>query len=155
MCVRSLGRMSPPPSKTWHLHIAQEPLPPQADGKNSFCCDSAISRLVPTSTSGERLASSLMSSLTLPLRTSFFSQNIKTTTRSTMTPVSAATPVRMVVNMVQMPLKVMNAIATRPVVMKVMPRPFKGAGMCAVRMRRRIAAMLMIASAQPPPEPMP
>ena len=33
MCASSVGRMSPPPSNTWHLHIAQVPPPPQADGQ--------------------------------------------------------------------------------------------------------------------------
>jgi hypothetical protein len=150
--------MSPPPSNTWHLHIAQEPLPPHADGRKIFWLLSAISRLLPMSTSGDFAGSSLMSSLTLPFLTSFFSQNISTATRSTMTPVRATTPVRIVVNIVdldQMPLKVMKAIATRPVVMNVMPRPRSGPGMLAVRMRQRIVAMLTIASAQPRPEPKP
>ena len=32
----SVGRTSPPPSSTWHLHMAQVPPPPQADGRKTF-----------------------------------------------------------------------------------------------------------------------
>src|SRR5690606_40286224 len=65
MWVSSVGRMSPPPSKTWHLHIAQVPPPPQAEGRKIFWAESADRSVPPPLTSGERSGSSLTRSLTL------------------------------------------------------------------------------------------
>ena len=50
-------------------------------------------------------------------------------------------------------MKLMNAIAISPVIIKVIPNPFNGAGMCAYLTRSLIAANPIIASNQPIPLP--
>ena len=45
----SVGRMSPPPSSTWHLHMPHEPPPPQADGRNTLLLASVESSVPPLS----------------------------------------------------------------------------------------------------------
>ena len=47
----------------------------------------------------------------------------------------------------------MNAIAISPVIIKVIPNPFNGAGMCAYLTRSLIAANPIMASNQPIPLP--
>src|SRR5690606_575444 len=43
----SVGRVSPPPSSTLHLHCAQEPPPPQAEDRKMPCPASVCSSLPP------------------------------------------------------------------------------------------------------------
>ena len=50
-------------------------------------------------------------------------------------------------------MKLMNAIAISPVIIKVIPNPFNGAGMCAYLTRSLIAANPIMASNQPIPLP--
>ena len=45
----SVGRMSPPPSSTWHLHMPHEPPPPQADGRKTLLLASVASSVEPLS----------------------------------------------------------------------------------------------------------
>lgn len=55
----------------------------------------------------------------------------------------------------RIPENPMKAIAMRPAVMKVMPRPFSPSGTSEYFSRSRIAASVTSASAQPRPEPKP
>src|SRR5918993_230664 len=48
---RSVVKISPPPESTWHLHMAQVPPPPQADGRKIFLFDKVVRMLEPASTS--------------------------------------------------------------------------------------------------------
>ena len=50
ICPASVGKISPPPSNTWHLHKAQVPPPPQAEGKNIFSADNADNSVEPGAT---------------------------------------------------------------------------------------------------------
>lgn len=50
-------------------------------------------------------------------------------------------------------MKLMNAIAISPVIIKVIPNPFNGAGTCAYLILSLIAAKPTIASNQPIPLP--
>src|SRR5690606_23559991 len=95
MWVSSVGRMSPPPSKTWHLHIAQVPPPPQADGRKIPWDASADSKVPPAGRTGDFSGSSLIRILTLPCCTSRRSANIRIPTSAKITTTSATTPVRM------------------------------------------------------------
>ena len=52
-------------------------------------------------------------------------------------------------------MKLINAIAIKPVNMKVIPNPRNGAGTFEYRIFSLIAEIAMIASAQPTPEPSP
>src|SRR5687767_15665466 len=49
--IFSVGKISPPPANTWHLHRAQVPPPPQADGRNIFLLPKVVSRVEPPSAS--------------------------------------------------------------------------------------------------------
>lgn len=48
-CTVSVGRMSPPPSRTWTRHCAQLPLPPHADGRNMLSAASVDNNDFPDS----------------------------------------------------------------------------------------------------------
>lgn len=75
----------------------------------------------------------LMVILTLPLGESLaFAKRSKPTKRR-MIPKKKAMVNRIVVlisNQISMPIKLMNAMPIKPVMMNVMPRPFSGAGTC-------------------------
>ena len=66
----SVGRMSPPPSSTWHLHMPHEPPPPQADGRKTLLSASVESSVEPLSVVMTR-SPLLMSIVTSPDATSF------------------------------------------------------------------------------------
>ena len=86
-CGVSEGKISPPPSITWHLHCPQEPLPPQAEERNTPFTDSVFSNVEPEATSSS--LSPLIVSFTLPegtkkfLATSRITTSRMTTTRNT------------------------------------------------------------------------
>ena len=68
ICLRlkkpvSVGRISPPPSVTWHRHIPQVPPPPQAEGRKILLLLSVDNNVLPDSTSE---ISPLMFNLTGP-----------------------------------------------------------------------------------------
>ena len=46
----SVGRIEPPPSITWHLHMPQVPPPPQADGRKISLADSVFKSVLPGDT---------------------------------------------------------------------------------------------------------
>jgi len=50
-CGVSVGRISPPPEITWHLHCTQVPPPPQADGRNILLSPRVESKVPPEPTS--------------------------------------------------------------------------------------------------------
>ena len=52
-------------------------------------------------------------------------------------------------------MKPINAMPMSPVMIKVIPNPRSGAGMCEYFNRSRMAATATMASAQPTPEPTP
>ncbi len=66
----SVGRMSPPPSSTWHLHMPHEPPPPQAEGRNTLLLASVTSSVEPLSVVST-FSPSLMSIVTSPDDVSF------------------------------------------------------------------------------------
>src|SRR5690554_1746741 len=74
----SVGRISPPPSKTWHLHMAQVPPPPQADGKKMSFSLNVVNKVFPDSTSS--VFSPLISIFTGPEGESFDLANSRTAT---------------------------------------------------------------------------
>ena len=88
ICLRvkkptSVGKIEPPPSTTRHLHWPQLPLPPQAEGRYTFCSARVLMRVLPTGTVSS--LSSLMVIFTSPLGMSLLrTQSSKATSRSTM-----------------------------------------------------------------------
>ena len=87
----SVGRMSPPPSRTMTSHTPQAPLPPQADGMKMPLADSAPSSVLPAGVTSARLGSSLITIETSPLATSLRRAPSSTATRARMTPVNIST----------------------------------------------------------------
>ena len=63
-CGFSVGRISPPPSLTIHLHWIQVPPPPQADGKNILLSPRVDNSVLPDETSTS--VSPLINSFTGP-----------------------------------------------------------------------------------------
>src|SRR5665648_281799 len=78
----SVGRMAPPPSSTWHLHMPQVPPPPHAEGRKMSLPESVESRLDPGETISSR---SLIFRVTSPWGVSFCLAYNSNTTRSIMT----------------------------------------------------------------------
>ena len=92
----SVGRMSPPPSRTWHLHMPHEPPPPQAEGRNTLLLASVESSELPLSAL-MTFSPSLMSIVTSPDDVSFaFATSRIATSTSVMT--RKATIAMMIVN---------------------------------------------------------
>ena len=83
-CTCSVGRISPPPSRTWQRHCPHEPPPPQAEGRNIFSLARVLSRLPPVSTS--TFLSSLMVMTALPDGTRYFLAMSRITTSRSDTP---------------------------------------------------------------------
>ena len=79
----SEGRISPPPSSTWHLHCPQDPLPPHADDRNIPFTDSVLSKVEPEATSNS--FSPLIVSFTFPDGTRKFLATSKITTSNRIT----------------------------------------------------------------------
>ena len=46
-----MGKISPPPSITWHLHSEHVPHPPQAEGKKILLLPKVVSKVSPEPTS--------------------------------------------------------------------------------------------------------
>jgi hypothetical protein len=80
-----------------HLHIAQVPPPPQADGRKTFSLDNVDNRVVPAAVTSAPLSSPFMIILTLPDCTSLLWANKRIITRSKITIVKAVIAVTMVV----------------------------------------------------------
>ena len=75
ICLRlkkptSVGRISPPPSVTRHLHCPQAPLPPHADGRKIFC-SASVERRFPPGVTSTILLPSLILIFTVPSGVSF------------------------------------------------------------------------------------
>ena len=80
-CTASVGRISPPPAVTCTLHWPQLPLPPQAEGRNTFLVASADSSGAPEATS--TFLSLLIVTSTLPeLTRNFLATRSTVTSRS-------------------------------------------------------------------------
>src|SRR5690606_23991160 len=79
----SVGRTSPPPSSTTHLHSPQVPPPPQAEGRKIFWALKVLIRVDPPETTNGLVSSPLMMILTSPEVTSldWANNNIKTSSR--------------------------------------------------------------------------
>ena len=81
----SVGKTSPPPSRTIHLHSPHVPPPPQAEGKNIFCSANALSNLPPMGTETDFSSSSLIVILAEPEATNFdLANRIRSTNAITM-----------------------------------------------------------------------
>ena len=135
MCSFSAGRIAPPPSWILTRHWAQLPPPPQAEETKRPLSASTFSSLPPAGATTSR--SPLTSMLTSPVATSLERAARMTATRARTTPVNMLTPPRTLSIMRSsasyswMPEKAMKAMAMRPTVMKVMPRPRRPGGMSA------------------------
>src|SRR5690606_39809758 len=70
-CPNSVGSTSPPPSSTTHLHVAQVPPPPQAEGRNICCMARVVSSELPAGATKGLLSSPFMTIFTGPDCTSF------------------------------------------------------------------------------------
>lgn len=82
----SVGRMAPPPSVTLHLHMAQEPEPPQADGRKISFPDRADNSVGLPETDSAFSLSLLMVMVWVPWVVTLASTNSSTNTRTMITP---------------------------------------------------------------------
>ena len=89
-CPSSVGSMEPPPSLITHLHWAQLPPPPQADGKNNPAADSVCNNLSPAGT--VIVFSPFISMLTLPDDTNLLRATKIKATNARITVVNIPTP---------------------------------------------------------------
>src|SRR5690606_18512800 len=89
----SVGRTSPPPSSTTHLHSPQVPPPPQAEGRNIFWLLKVLIRVEPPETTKGFFSSLLMTILTSPEVTSLDCANNNIKTSSNIIRVNATTEV--------------------------------------------------------------
>ncbi len=117
----SVGRMSPPPSSTWHLHMPHEPPPPQAEGRKTLLLASVVSSVEPLSVV-MTFSPSLMSIGLRPNEVSFaFAKSSsptsrRVTTRKAMIAMIIDNSIFLLILRLQLnPEKVMKAIPIRPV----------------------------------------
>ena len=164
ICLRvkwgfSESRISPPPSSTCTLHCPQLALPPHAEGRKMPFSLSVVINEEPCGTL--MVLSPLISMLTLPLGLRNFLATRRMTTKRSIT--IRNTPILANINDVFIvlsppyyilrPEKHIIAIAMRPTVMNVMPRPCRGFGTSLYWSFSRIAPIETMASVQPIPLP--
>ena len=110
--------------------MAQVPPPPQALGRKIFASLRVLNSVPPAATSS--VFSPLMVTFTRPLGESFALANNSSATSSSVTVRKTARVMRIVepmsVRQILMPMKLMKAMPMSPVMMNVMPSPFRGAG---------------------------
>ena len=81
----SVGSNSPPPSRTWHLHMPHEPPPPHAEGRNTLLLANVARSVDPLSVV-MTFSPLLMSIVTAPEVVSFaFAYSSRATSTSVMT----------------------------------------------------------------------
>ena len=152
----SVARIEPPPSRTLTRHCPQVPPPPQAEGTRILPSPSAPNSFCPTGVS--MIFSSLMVILTFPAGTNCDLAARMTRTRPIKMAVNTATPrpiSSINASSFHIPEKARKARAIKPVVIKVIPRPWRPSGTSLYFNFSRTPASATIASAQPTPLPMP
>ena len=136
------------------MHV---PPPPHADGKKTLLSPKVESRVLPELTSIS--FSSLIKILTGPegnnlaLTPKSMATNRKIITININVLINMYVEISIIYNLI--PIKLMNPRAIKPVIIKVMPKPFRGAGTFEYAIFSLIAAIATIAKNHPNPEPNP
>ena len=134
----------------------QVPPPPQADGKNILLFPRVFNKVAPDDTL--RSSCPFIFNATGPEGSNFALTPKSIVTNNKIIPkkttILTKTKVKSI-NYNLIPIKLINPIAIRPVIIKVIPNPFKGSGILEYAIFSLIAEIARIAKKKPTPDPKP